>query len=217
MDFNTWDELVDDLKTEFQPEYYDYMLLSEIDSRFQGKEETFCSFLAEMQILFGKLGCPLGEHHKLYILRKNMQSSYAIAMSTIEINSVRQLATICKIIDSTKLMQTKQGLTSTSQTRFLEPAFRTPLNFKKTQTVNEIEESETAEMMIEAMRFNDPNRNPQGERTQNKILKCFKCEVPGHMHRDCKVQQTYYFCYACGLKNVTISNCPNCNKFKHLN
>lgn len=212
LDFNSWDELVEDLKFEFQPEYYDYMLLSEIDSRFQGKDETFCSFLAEMQILFGKLGCPLGENHKLYILRKNMHSSYAVAMATIEINTVRQLAIICKRIDSSKLMQVKQGMTNATQTRFLEPAFRTPVSFKKYQSINVMEdECESRDNMIDAMKFNVQDR------VQNRILKCFKCEATGHMHRDCKLPQTYYFCYTCGLKNVTVSNCPNCNKYKNLN
>lgn len=212
LEFTSWNELVVDLKLEFQPEYYDYMLLSEIDSRVQGKEETFCSFLAEMQILFGKLGIPLGENHKLYILRKNMQSSYAVAMSTIEINTVRQLATICKRIDSTKLMQIKQGMPSNPQGRFLEPAFRTPLSFKKYQSVNMIdEEAELDENLVDAMKFNN-----QGDRGQAKVLKCYKCEALGHMHRDCKVPQSFYFCYTCGLKNVTVSNCPSCNKSRNL-
>lgn len=214
LELHSWDELVEGLKFEYQPEYYDYMLLSEIDSRFQGKDETFCSFLAEMQILFGKLGHPLGEHHKLYILRKNMHSSYAVALATVETNTVRQLAIICKRIDSSKLMQVKQGMTTASQVRYVEPAFRTPVNFnKRFQNVNEIEEEyEPRDNMIEAMRF-----NVQGDRVQNKILKCFKCEGTGHMHRDCKVPQAFYFCYNCGLKNVTVSNCPNCNKYKNLN
>lgn len=142
-DLISWTELVAALREEFESENYDYILLSEIDSRFQGKEEPFSSFLAELRILFGKLSCPLSEKYNLYILKKNMISSHAMAIATLNINSVRELSIICKRLDATKMLQDKQNPLATNSSRFVEPAYRTPLTKKVFKNnLNEVEVSE---------------------------------------------------------------------------
>lgn len=210
-EFHGWNELVVALKEDFQPQYYDYMLLTEIESRMQGKSETFSTFLAEMVILFGKLSKQISEDHKLYILRKNMQTCYSYALATQDILSVRQLHGVCKRIDTAKLLQERNS--HPDSFRFLEPGFRAPIENRKIfrNTINEIEEGNNShEEECEA--FDNFNRRRNFARTNEKMKnnKCFNCEFVGHGFRNCPQPRKGIFCYECGLPNITVTDCPNC-------
>lgn len=217
-DFNSWHDLVRALKEEFQSEFYDFILLSEIYQRFQGREENFSSFLAEMIILFGKLCNRLSEQYKLYILRKNTLKTHAMAIATLEINSIRQLSTICKRLDTTKMLQEQQNTTTSFSNRYVEPAFKTPTYVKKTvrPQINVLdpeagsEEDELCE--IRRKPFYRPNsHNFTKTKTDKSNFICFNCNQVGHVFRKCPVEKTRDFCFGCGLKDVKIIFCPNCN------
>lgn len=228
-DLISWNELVGALKEEFQSENYDFLLVSEIDSRFQGKEESFSSFLAEMRILFGKLSVPLSERYKLYVLKKNMLSSHAMAIATLNITSVRELSIVCKRLDATKMLQDKQNPSSSSYS-FVEPAYRTPFTRKIFRNhVNEVEgagipfqeENEITELRRNnynqrpAINLGRPpvnNQRPVGE--TNRII-CFNCDEHGHLFRNCPLELRI-FCFICGMKGATVNTCPRC-KPNHLN
>lgn len=218
---SSWEELVHALKQEFQPEYYDYLLLAEIDSRLQGKEENFSSFYAEMVILFGKLNTPLSEHHKLFLLKKNMVKGYALAIATMQIDSLRQLAVVCKRLDSAKQIQDQQQLITVSGSgRFVEPAYRTPVAqfYKKPfrQQVNEIEgndnisEEDVCEFKHRAQkpRYQNVHRN-ENNQVDNGQFPCYNCGKIGHLFRRCP-EELGRFCFLCGFKDVTILSCPRC-------
>lgn len=217
-EFRGWNELVLALKEDFQPQYYDYMLLTEIESRMQGKSETFSTFLAEMVILFGKLGTQISEDHKLYILRKNMQSCYSYALATQDIYSVRQLHGVCKRIDTAKLLQERNN--HPDSYRFLEPSFRAPIENKKffRNTVNVIEDEDNSQDE-ECEAFDNFNRKRNFIRKERSTPfrsgKCFNCDLMGHGFRSCPQPRKGLFCYECGLPNVTVENCTNC-KFVDL-
>lgn len=212
VDLRSWGDLVSALKEEFQSEYYDFLLLSEIDSRSQGREESFSAFLAVMVILFGKLCVPLSEQYKIYILRKNMLKEHAMAIATVEISTVRQLATICRRLDSTRMLQEQNS------GRCVEPAFKTPTYVKKTvrPQVNVVDSGEdSGDELCELRRKQFPRPNPN---IGSKIIKsdksnfrCFNCDQLGHVFRRCPVERTREFCFGCGLKDVKIMFCPKCN------
>lgn len=224
-EFTSWEDLVSGLKEEFQPEYYDFLLMSEIDARLQGKDESFSSFFAEMLILFGKLGRAISEKHKIFYLKKNMLKTYALAIAAIDIVSVRQLAVICKRLDSTKQLQEQHQ--NLSSGRFVEPAFKTPNPFQPRkpfrQPINTVDFQEEEEQDDEgqdvenicAFRRGAPRtelnlpRNQFANNPRNVV--CFNCELPGHVFRTCQAERKI-FCFICGYKNVTVYTCPNCNK-----
>lgn len=217
----SWEELVRALKQEFQPEYYDYLLLAEIDSRLQGKEENFASFYSEMVILFGKLNTPLSEQHKLFLLKKNMVKTYAMAIATMDIVSVRQLSVVCKRLDSTRRIQDQQQHISVSNSgRFVEPAYRTPVSqyYKKPfrPQVNAVEEAngDSDEEVCEFRRNPQKPRYNNAPRVENNHMDlsqypCFNCNKSGHFWRECPSERGR-FCFVCGLKDVTILSCPRC-------
>lgn len=225
-ELTSWKELVDALKEEFQPEYYDFLLLSEIDARLQGKEESFSSFFAEMLILFGKLGKGMTEDHKIYILKKNMLRTYAVAIAAIDIVSVRQLAVICKRLDSTKQLQEQhQNVSQASFGRhYVEPSYKTPLQVRKPfrQQVNVVDLPDEIEDVdrgvredVCAFRRREPRADFNGPRNQfpsnPRNVVCWNCDLPGHIFRTCQAERKV-FCFICGFKNATVYTCPNCAK-----
>lgn len=229
-DLISWTELVAALREEFQSENYDYLLLSEIDSRFQGKEEAFSAFLAEMRILFGKLSSPLSEKYKLYILKKNMISSHAMSIATLNITSVRELSIICKRLDDTKMLQDKQNQNQLqSSSRFVEPAFRTPFAKRVFRnTLNEVEGSEIPfqeDNEISELRRNYYGRRPVSNPVHTQVNSqrqndevnpvCFNCDETGHLFRRCPLPLKV-FCFICGFKGATVMTCPRCRQ-NHLN
>lgn len=229
-DLISWTELVAALREEFQSENYDFLLLSEIDSRFQGKEETFSSFLAEMRILFGKLSVPLSERYKLYVLKKNMLSSHAMAIAMLNITSVRELSIVCKRLDATKMLQDKQNPSSSSYSCFVEPAYRTPFTKRVFRNnVNEVEGSGIPfqeENEVSELRRNYYNQRPANnpvkppvatQRPAGEMYKnlCFNCDEYGHIFRNCPLELKV-FCFICGLKGATVNTCTRC-RANHLN
>lgn len=225
-DFMSWEELVVALKEEFQSENYDFLLLSEIDSRLQGKDEPFSSFLAEMRILFGKLNASLSEKYKLFVLKKNMIPSHAMAISMLNITSVRELAIVCKRLDSAKFLQDKQNSAS-GIACFVEPAYRTPFTRRVYRNnVNEVEGSDVPfqeENEVSELRRNFNTRKPEYKNPGNDQRQsgetfeklCYNCDGKDHFFRNCTAERKI-FCYICGQKGATVNTCPRC-RANHLN
>lgn len=98
---NSWDELITELKLDFLPADFDDIVWEEIRSRRQFKGEKISIYLAIMENLFSRLTVLPEEKIRLKTIRKQMLPVYVARLSLSEINSVRELADLCRKIEST--------------------------------------------------------------------------------------------------------------------
>lgn len=56
-----WDDLVRKLKDQFLPKDFDYWLMNDIETRYQGSSESFSLYLSHMEIKFQQLTYPIPE------------------------------------------------------------------------------------------------------------------------------------------------------------
>lgn len=168
--------------------------------------------LTHMQSLFRCLTIPIAEQHKLYIIQKNLASRYALCVAPIEIRSIRQLAEICRIVDSVNTTnRTVLGLPFEQQP--LGSYTRSPNNYRARQVneiKNEIGSADECENELCALRQkNRPHPTTDGKQ-QNRENNCYNCKRTGHAFRDCPEPRKGVFCYICGCKDVTSKTCNRC-------
>lgn len=104
--FQTWEELAEAMQTEFLPANYQYMMLDKISTRKQRSGETVGEFLALMFSLFQWLAVPVTEAHKVYIVRNNLLPKYAVGVAPFNVQSLSELAQLCRRIESSSQADT---------------------------------------------------------------------------------------------------------------
>lgn len=100
--YKKWSQFVAALRREFLPTDHDYWLAREIDSRMQGKNESFGVYVASMELLFQNFIEPVARDRQLKTIIRNMRPFYLEKLSLIEIRSLDELKSYCKRIDDVK-------------------------------------------------------------------------------------------------------------------
>lgn len=210
-DFATWVVLKEAMKKEFLPSHSAYKLIEDIDKRYQKKNETFGEYLDAMLLMFSYMSFPLSEEHKLYMIRKNMDRTYSIALSSQVITSIAQLAEICKRMDDTKNMIDNRDNKSS------DCSYKNPLppqrDYRRINNVCELEADEREIMALEQM-ADHPNTRFALTRKDNprQPQACWNCSKVGHNFNFCPDPISRFFCFRCGRPDVSSRRCPNCNK-----
>lgn len=236
--FESWDELVTAMKTEFLPPKSDFKLLASISNRRQKQTETFAEYLTLMQSLFKHLTNPVSEQYKLCIIEENMLTKYAIATSVLEIRTIDQLSQVCRRVD---YAYAKSPPAVPFERGFDQRNFVRGQNQNRSRALN----------LVEAMHqppndtFNFPGLNIGNDEVQceaplsghkeqpqsDEILEmrrarynnnsvdpnqerreCYNCRRVGHSFSACPSPQKGQFCFRCGSRDVTTFNCRNCAK-----
>lgn len=180
--FNTWDELTINLRQNFVSEDSDFILLKEIESRVQGKEESFILYLSGMLNLFHHLKEPLSERKKLDMVMRNMNPFLADRVALLEIDNTQQLAMLCKKIEDVR----------TRSKSFRQSHVESYSNYSK-RYVSEVE------------------RDPSPIPVQTQVeVKCVNCRELGHSFVNCKRPKMRVFCYICGELGQLANNCDSC-------
>lgn len=206
--FRNWAELVNGLRNEYLPANYDFLVREEITARVQKTDESFSTFMTDMNLLFQKVYPPLDQAYQLYIIKRNMLPQYSFQLSTVIINSVDQLVALCRQMDEARLLdqRRRQGPVAGN---LMEPS-RFPMPVRETRRVSLIENQQNnREYNSTGMNRNrgEINRNTQeGNRRQRNT--CWNCDQVGHRHYDCRNGNRRLFCWFCGRRNVTVQNCP---------
>lgn len=201
--FTSWPQLKTALTAEFLPAHSNYKILHQIDHRTQGKAESFGEYLSAMQILFSYMPSPPTEEYQLYLIRKNMDPTYAVALSTQKITSIQQLTEICRRMDDAKDMVE-------SRNRSLNPV-ESDKNYRRRNF--QLQEMEKEEYEVEAMERRMVANVVKPSETQDPPYKvfCWNCEKPGHTHNYCPQPKLKLFCYRCGIDGVSVPRCKRCN------
>lgn len=233
--FGNWGEFTEAMKREFLPPKFDYRLLSNISTRRQKSTETFAEYLSTMRSLFQYLSIPIDEQHKLCIVEENMLSKYAVAAAAVEVQSLEQLANVCRRIDFAYARQpqafplddhnvaTRQPVRQAYGARTREvqelAAFAEPIGVDRFEDLAisrddapRQQEQRDAFGDSEVMEIRRGDRREVRRAPEALSRKCYNCEKDGHVFADCPVPKTGSFCYRCGSRNVTSFTCQQCPK-----
>lgn len=120
----SWEDFKRLIRHEFLPASYAYILRAEAYHRLQGEDEPFSKFYQDITTLFQYVDPPMTDPEKLFIIKKNMNSTYApIAASH---HSTRLLVKACKELDELRKLQQHQRRISLPYGALIEPALATP-------------------------------------------------------------------------------------------
>lgn len=184
--FVSWPQIVTAMKREFLPSNYEYMLFSDISNRVQKPNESFAEFITHMQSLFNCLATPLGEEHKLFVVQKNLLPRYAMAIAPLQLRTLSELNDACRRIDNAASIANRNTYSM---------PYETP---QPKHNVFAVQYDNVAPISVSR---SGPVRRER----------CWNCEGEGHSYRECTRARTGVFCYKCGAKNVTTTNCRICS------
>ncbi|XP_044757871.1 uncharacterized protein LOC123316026 [Coccinella septempunctata] len=174
----TWDELVNKFKEEYQPPFYSEHLLEEIKRRTQGPDESIGTYMAIMSRYFQRLHCPISEEAKLAILMRNISPFYRNQLGALEIDNIAQLKMLCKRIEY-RMSPADPG-PSSRRNCSLEP----DLAYVKLE--EQLSEMDISGASTEIGGTTDSVR-------QKEII-CFNCNKAGHKAIGCAEKRKIY-CY----------------------
>lgn len=183
--FNSYQDLIQQLREDFDIPDLDYRLKNEIRQRTQAKHETIVSYISTMQGMFSRLTSPMSHADQLEILMHNIRPEYMKELALHDISSIDQLKQLGKRLE----------LARVRAERFSEPNSeeyqlrKTKLSVKHSNQVSAV----------------STGINPEQKRS------CMRCQSDGHYTRDCK-QSREVVCFKCGKKGVRRPECPTCMK-----
>lgn len=189
-----WEELVISLKRTFQSPFYQEELMSEINKRTQGKEESVIIYISVMQNMFNRLPKEIPERDKIMIILKNLQPYYQLAVCRDEFYTIADLVNVLRIIERTKI----------NCDRFQEPQYRAnglepDLAYKSYQPNKKVYYNTSEIRKTEEIHtINTSEANSK---------RCWNCREIGHLFRTCKLPKQRLFCYRCGKFGVVTKDC----------
>lgn len=197
-----WSDLINSLKGDFLGNNYDYWLEAKIDARMQGAGEPLHQYLADMKVMNMNLSVEKPEYNVVQTIIRNMHPVFANKIPPCSVLNMKQLEIVCRALETSRanvVRFNKLSKTSANVHAIEE-------NFYQENGEGEGEEFED----LAALRtFNRNGRRPEVKDTQESI--CWNCGAKGHSFGNCR-EQKRRFCYGCGLKDVIVTECPNCIK-----
>lgn len=125
-DLVSWEAFKKLIRYEFLPSSYAFILRVEAYHRVQGEEESFHKFFQDLSTLFHYVDPPMSEQEKLFIVKKNMNTTYAPIAAAQQSTTMNQLVKACKEFDELKKLQDAQRRIPLPHAILLEPNLATP-------------------------------------------------------------------------------------------
>ncbi|XP_063922677.1 uncharacterized protein LOC135137071 [Zophobas morio] len=189
---NSWEELVAALRRDFLPSDFDDDLWREIRNRTQGQQERVTIYIAYMQNLFGRLSEVPTEDVQLKTIRRNLLPAFQDHLALMSIQCVRQLADICRTLESS----------FEQQRRFQPPPRRSVA----------LLEPDLAYNLVEAPHAGPSNSSRRASVAAVSDITCYNCRKTGHISRNCPSRRQRPICRGCGRPGFIRPNCPSCSK-----
>lgn len=209
--FNSWDDLVDQLKESFRPFDYEYSLWDEIRKRTQGAHEKVLTYIVAMENLFGKLDKIPQEEEKVNLIRRNLLPYLQTGLALHKITRLEDLLKLSRLMEETERRVQKFIPPSTAYKSLLEPE----LAYHKPQGLGPIQQSVTA---ISSSTSAPPSEvgkpsiiKSQGKSSQLSKPSCWNCLAETHKFKACS-QPLKKFCFKCGNPDTVSYSCTRCSK-----
>lgn len=190
---NSWQELVSELRKEFEPQEYQDRLWEEIKRRTQGPTETVGIFVAIMKNYFNRIPERPTEEQMLKVLMKNLHPYYLDRLALTNIENIKDLIEVGRKLENAKWK------------------------------INVHQPPPNSRGLLEPDLAYDPPNRRSDDRDSSKVCSmststqpvrrfaCWNCSSTGHAFRQCKAPRTL-FCEGCGLKDTRRNACPRCSK-----
>lgn len=99
---HSWPEFITRLKTKYLSDNSTFEILSEIENRTQGRNESASEYISEMVDKFRSMPDPLPEAHQCHIIQRNLSKLNALRLSHKRYRSVIKLEQACRNMESTR-------------------------------------------------------------------------------------------------------------------
>lgn len=128
----SWEAFKRQIREEFLPASYAFSIRIEAYHRMQGESESFSKFHQDIKALFKQVQPPMTEDEKLFVIKKNMNATYAPVAAAQQARTIEELVRACKEFDELKRMQEGTRKVSLPRSALLEPGLATPLSSQRT-------------------------------------------------------------------------------------
>lgn len=188
---NSWDELVQKLKQDFLPYFYDEDLEREINSRTQGSNERVALYISAMEALFNRLSKKPDELVIVNKIRRNLLPFYISNLALHEPKTIVELSDLCRKLEESHLWSERYK--PPPRNGILEPDLSCP--------------SGSSTFFPKNYRM---SKNLSSNISVLSNIKCWNCDMAGHSYSQCQ-EKKILFCYGCGNKNTVKPKCVKCN------
>lgn len=220
----SWAEFVAKLKAKFLPNDYTFSLLSEIERRKQGESEPVGLYISDMERKFRAMPLPFDELHRVYYIRRNLQSRIRTWIASADASTVSELEAICKRAEANG--EVNAEIRGKVPPKIWNPPRRrdgrVEIMYASDCSEGEEEYRGSTESIHEIL-TKRPFRSKSAERagrlvsrgtqsgSSNELI-CYNCGGKNHGWRDCKEDRKGIFCYLCGQKDAMVDDGHTCSK-----
>lgn len=127
----SWEAFKAHIRREFLPSNYAYVLRVEAYHRLQGEEESFAKFYQDISTLFHYVEPPMTEQEKVFIIKKNMNATYASIAASHHSTTTYHLVKACREFDELRKLQNIQRRMPLPHSTLLEPSLGTPVQSQR--------------------------------------------------------------------------------------
>lgn len=193
----TWDVFIAYFETQFLPRRYRENLDLQIRARTQGPDERFSDFVIAIQTLMRRHGKYSKEQqfnqiyenmlpeYKLYGVRQNIKSLPELMKAALEYEAIVQSA------------KSYRPPINAAQAMYPETAFNNRKNLPRPSNSRpQVNERNNGSHRNSPRGNLNPPRDTQGDVRP----KCWNCDKPGHLFRDCRLPKKPAPCRFCGAE-----------------
>ncbi|KOB72916.1 Gag polyprotein [Operophtera brumata] len=241
---NTWDELTDRLKEDFDADDFDYMLMTEIRDRTQGDSENIMIYISILSEMIGQLKKQPPAEEVFEIVLHNIRPCYAEVLAVTGVKNLDELITACKNYEKFKSRTKFYHEPPRTNTHTLAPDYAykgkpTVANLPAKQNYgsnpgtsryinnysqryenrrSNVGKPSAPQQVAPVAAIDAVERSTPGPSApKNKAdtgKYCPRCRRNNHSLNECR-QSRFIICFRCGTKDYKTPDCPNCNKPKN--
>lgn len=199
---SSWEEIVQEMRNEFEPLDYTERLWEEIRSRTQGEDEKIGFYVSVMRNYFHRLPQKPTENEVLRIVLRNLHPYYLERLGLQKISSLAELVEKGRRIEDNRWRMQMYRPPPLKKTllepdlAYLPPNRKTP----STASVAVVGRTEATSSSNATEKIQSPKER------RSTFGKCWNCDQNGHSFRWCKAAKQI-FCERCGRKQVETNNC----------